>query len=436
VQFWAVFGVALAIRALLLPIPNTDDDVVFQTWSRVVTVEGFHTIYDVYDPIENVPRECQYPPAYLYVLWLAGTAYQQLLSPAFVQETIAFLMILRIPTVLADMALGCLIFVVVGRWWGARAALWAFAAHALSPAMILDSTIITQIDSVQALVMVSTVLLLATGRHAASIACLALAALTKPQAVILAPLVLMVVIRSRDWSGLIRGGLGAAGVFGLLAIPFMLNDRMPELIRTLVTPVGTAPYLSLNAFNLWWLVSLGNGWRLDTVPIAGPVTPRLLGLALFGIAVGLALYRLYRDQSRDSILLSAAFISLAFFVVCTEMTERYVIAALPFVLLLAPSARTFVTLYGILAATAFVNLYAVFPLVQIAPWDALRLPHSNYFFYVQRDSAALLQPLVLFSRKSDALLPLWIGAIHVIVLVYLATLVWPGRRRSVAPASA
>ena len=142
------------MRIILLPIPNTDDDIVFQTWSRIVTVEGFHNIYNVYDPVVKIPRECQYPPGYLYVLWLVGKIYQHFFSPGFQQETILFLIMLRIPTVLADLALGVMIFLAIGRWWGARDAHIAFAAYVLSPAIILDSTIVTQIDSVQSLLMV------------------------------------------------------------------------------------------------------------------------------------------------------------------------------------------------------------------------------------------------------------------------------------------
>jgi len=242
--FWAILGLAIAIRVFLLPIPSINDDFFLHTWSRIVTVEGFHTIYNVYDPVDNPPRECQYPPGYLYVLWLVGKIYQHFFSAGFQQETILFLIMLRIPTVLADLALGVIIFRVIGRWWGAQAAHAAFAAYVLSPAMILDSTIVTQIDSVQSLLMVGTVLLLVAGKDTWAIACLALAALTKPQAVILAPLVLTAVARRGNWRALIRGAGASAAIFLTLALPFILNNKTPELVRTLVTPVGIIPVLS------------------------------------------------------------------------------------------------------------------------------------------------------------------------------------------------
>jgi hypothetical protein len=282
--FWLVLGLAVVVRLVLLPIPNTDDDFHFQTWSRIVTLEGIHTIYDVYDPVSNPYNECQYPPGYLYVLWAAGKIYQHFFSPVFQQESILFLIILRIPTVLADLALGILIFIVLRRWSGARAANIAFGVYALSPLMILDSTIVTQIDSVQSLLMVGTILLLVSGKDTMAIACLAVALLTKLQAVILVPLVLFTVAQRGHWQSLVRGAAMSAGIFLLLALPFILHGRIYELFRTLLTPIGTLPFLSLNAFNPWWLIQGSNGFQPDSVVLLGFVTPRLIGLALMAAA--------------------------------------------------------------------------------------------------------------------------------------------------------
>jgi dolichyl-phosphate-mannose-protein mannosyltransferase len=434
--FWAILGLAIVIRVFLLPIPSTNDDFFLPTWSRIVTVEGFHTIYNVYDPVRNPPRECQYPPGYLYVLWLLGNLYQLLFSRELQEETIRFLILLRIPNMLADLALGVIIFRAIGRWWGARAAHVAFAAYVLSPAMILDSTIVTQIDSVQSLLMVGTVLLLVAGKDTEAIACLALAAFTKPQAVILAPLVLTVVARRGNWRALIRGAGASAALIITLSLPFILYRKIPELLRTLVTPVGTIPSLSANAFNLWWLASGGDNWRYDTGPFLGSLTPRFLGLVMLGTAAASASCRVYFDRSRDSIILSAAFVCFSFYAVCTEMTERYVLVVLPFFLLIAPSARKFAGIYLLLAVTAFINLYVVYPLLRISPWDALNLPHSNIFYYRQPNLATSLPSVFFLDSLSPTFLhdiSNWVSVIHVIMLVYFAITVLTWRRSAPIP---
>lgn len=421
--FWLVLAGGLVARLVLLPIPNTDDDTVFQTWSRVVTVDGFHTIYDVYDPVGNPMRECQYPPGYLYVLWLVGTVYQLALSPEFQQETIAFLMMLRVPTVVADLALGALLFFSVRSWRGPLAAIAVHATYTFLPATVLDSTIVTQIDAVQSLLMVTTILLLVGGRTAASVACLTLAILTKPQTAILVPVVFGTAVLNRSWRQLVQGILASAGVALALSLPFLLNGRAAELVRVLVTPVGTAPYLSLNAYNFWWLVMIGDGWQSDADPLIGGVSGRVVGLVMFGLATAAALVLIARDRGRETILLASAFVAFSFFMLCTEMTERYSLACVPFFLLLAPSGWGYRWISALLAITVSLNLYLVFPVVALTPGEALQLPHSNFFYYVDHDPLPVAR---LFSEGGKELASMWIAAAHTAVWIFVAGLVARG----------
>ena len=147
---------------------------------------------------------------------------------------------------------------------------------------------------------------------------------------------------------------------------------------------------------------------------------------MLGTAAMLASCRVYSDRSRDSIILSAAFVCFSFYAVCTEMTERYVLATLPLLLLIAPSDRKFARIYGVLAITVFINLYFVFPLLGIYPWDALKLPHSNYFYYRQSDTA--LPVLSLASPTNYLYISIGISLVHVLMLVYLAITVCFWRR--------
>jgi Gpi18-like mannosyltransferase len=447
--FWTTLGVALLVRILLLPIPNTDNDIVFQTWSRMVTVEGFHKIYDVYDPTGVPPRECQYPPGYLYVLWAVGNVYRSVFSPTFDPRAITLLILLRIPTVVADLALAVLLFFVIGRAAGRRAAHIAFAAYALASALILDSTIVTQIDSVQVLLMTSTVVLLAWRRGSLAIACLALAALTKPQSAVLGPLVVFTVWRRDGFRALVKGASGACGVFVLLSLPFLLQGKTFELFRMLTSFVGVAPYRSLNAYNFWWIFSGGAGWQPDTGGTLGFLTHRQLGLAMLAGALILGLYRVHRDASRESILLAALWTSFAFFMLPTEMTERYLLPVLPLALLLGASgasrigttARSCRLLYGVLLVTSFLNLYFVFPIVAISPWDALQLPHSNFHWYLAPQNGPPLAVLAPWAEPGEyrpghefqpwKAVSLVIASVHALLFAWLAVRVWPkGGRQS------
>ncbi len=423
--FWIALTTSFLLRALLLPIPNVDNDFVFQSWSRTVTVDGFHTIYDVYVEEGNPSDECQYPPVYLYVLWLIGTCYRALFSTAFDPGTILFLVLLRLPTVFADLALGVILFRCLGKQWGSRVAHLGFAAYILSPALIWDSTIVTQIDSVQAIMMVCAVLLLASGRNTSAIVALSVAALTKHQAAVLAPLLLVVLVRRRAWRALAVGSAISAAIFALLALPFFLHGKMPELMRILTTPIGTAPYVSLNACNLWGLASRGRCWIPDAKLLLGVINCRHVGLAMFGAAMSLGLIRAYRDAGRSTIILAAAWICFSFFMLCTEMTERYVLVVLPFLLLLAPTAKAHAWQYALLSLTAFANLYLVFPLVAVTPWDAIHLPHSNFFYYLRPDVNSPLPVLSCWNKYGLATMYMVLATANLTLLAWLGWMVLP-----------
>jgi len=404
VLLYLLLAAGLAVRLPLLPLPNTDNDFVFQTWSWMVATQGIHTIYDEFDSPDH-DRQCQYPPGYLYVLWLVGKLYSRLLSPEFSIHTIAYLVMLRIPTVMADLATSWLVYRTLEDRAGPRLATGALAASLFSPVMILDSTIVTQIDAVQSLLGLLGVVLLAAGRPVAAIATLALGVLTKPQLVILAPLFVAVVLSRHGMGALVRGAAAAAAVFFALAVPFLLHGRTAELVRTLTGVVGVAPFVSLNAYNFWWIVTGGDGWRPDTDAVLGSSTYRHVGLALLVLALSLGLRRVIRERGRESVVLSAVWTIFAFFMLATEVTERYALGVLPLLLLLVPFGRFYAWLYAVLSVTLFVNLYLVFPLVGVSPWAALSLPHSNFLYYAPPRA----QPL-------PVLLPDWPGTLRAVSL--------------------
>jgi Gpi18-like mannosyltransferase len=432
--FWLILAAAILLRLALLPIPNTDNDFVFQSWSRRITMQGISGIYNVFDAARNPLTECQYPPGYLYAMWAVGKVYQGAFSPQYDPRTITLLMLLRVPTLLADLALAVLLYLALLRGAGGRAALLGFAAILFTPAMFLDATIVTQIDAVQSLLMVGSVLLLLGGRGSLSIAALALAALTKPQAAVLAPLVAVVVLRRDGWRAFLRGAAGAIAVFAVLSLPFVLNGKLPELFRTLLRPVGVSPYVSLNAYNFWWLVTGGNGWGLDTEALLGPVTYRAVGLLLLAAAVGTALVRVWRDTSSRTVLTAALWTTFSFFLLPTEMTERYVLVSIPLALLLAPASRAHRAFFVALAVTASINIYLIFPLVKIAPWDALQLPHSNFHWYLAPGRRAL-PVLAPWSETGARILSVVVALVHVAMLGFLGRLFLRGGKETAAPAA-
>src|SRR5438105_14969398 len=106
---------------------------------------------------------------------------------------------LRLPGLAADLLAGALIFRVL-RQRGSisfNAALLATAAYLLNPALIFDSAYWGQTAAVHALFMLLSVIAMDRRSYGWAGAALAAAILTKPQAIAIAPLILMLAMKER-----------------------------------------------------------------------------------------------------------------------------------------------------------------------------------------------------------------------------------------------
>jgi Gpi18-like mannosyltransferase len=124
----AALALRLIIAYVLLPKSGFESDLgTFTAWAlRMVDVgpRGFYA----------EPGLSDYPPAYMYVLWLIGSVGKILgaADGTGVERTTA---LLKIPPILADVACGWLLYLVTLRWFGdrPRATTLALAAAALYP---------------------------------------------------------------------------------------------------------------------------------------------------------------------------------------------------------------------------------------------------------------------------------------------------------------
>jgi Gpi18-like mannosyltransferase len=69
-SFYVGLAISLALHLLLinLPIAFSIDMNLFKAWSIWLVQQGFGNFYNY--------SNCDYPPAYLYVLWAIGKTYQ------------------------------------------------------------------------------------------------------------------------------------------------------------------------------------------------------------------------------------------------------------------------------------------------------------------------------------------------------------------------
>ena len=280
-----------------------------------------------------------YLPGYLWILWpLSGIS--SALTSSFDPGALV-----KLPAILAD-ALLILATMRLAADLGASARAQRNVALllAFTPIIWLTSAVWGQVDSVG-----TTLLLLATselirGKTLRAAALAALAAVVKPQFGILIPLLAaLALIRARragDPWGVVLAGLVGTAVVSLVAFPFGLT--VVDVIGKVGEAAGNYPYLSVNAWNPWALVStdgtgllLNGGWGSDLAPLVAGGPPAVLCGAALLIGAILAALWAARGDNRVRTVAALTFIAIAFFVLPTRVHERYLYPAIPLALALA-----------------------------------------------------------------------------------------------------
>lgn len=273
-----------------------------------------------------------YPPGYIYVLYLVGTLKQALL---LTDGSSTFLALIKLPAIVADVATAALVYQLASHHSGRGPAVAFSLMYGFNPAVVLDSSIWGQVDSVFTFFVVLAVFFLSRTQLIAAVSTFAVAVLIKPQALIFTPLLLAVAYDLLN-SGNGRKALTAASaglmVFVVGIAPFAATEGPLWILTLYGTTMTSYPYATVNAYNLFAL-SGGNfspetaTWLL--VPFKHWSTFFIGGAT----CASLLIYRYGPVQAR--LYLMAAFLIAAVFVFSARMHERYLFPVLIFALLSA-----------------------------------------------------------------------------------------------------
>jgi predicted membrane-bound dolichyl-phosphate-mannose-protein mannosyltransferase len=380
------------VGGVLLPLSGFRIDVGdFTAWAQRLAERGPGEFYDP-------SYFSDYPPGYLYVLWLLGSigrALQPLLLGVDITPGLV-----KLPGVLADAGVAVMLFLYsrrfldgkFGAWRGGTLGLIAAAIYLFNPGTVFNSAVWGQVDSVGALVLLATLYWLARGWTELAAVGATVALLVKFQYAFIIPVVAIVGLkrhlfgRSADpehdgRQDLLRVLTSlAAGLGTLVALiwPFGLSIWAPSepthgLIDRFVSAANLYKGLTINAFNLWRNAWSGLGdtitWGCDApnppgcVDGAGvaftigsaEVSWQLVGAVLFGIAALIAFWQLARRDDPEGLLFGALLLAVAFFALPTRVHERYMFPALalaaPLVLRRWPTTRPWLVAAVVVAAS-------------------------------------------------------------------------------------
>jgi Gpi18-like mannosyltransferase len=368
VLFGAAVVVALSVGHLLRDTPGymvhnpdnttTGDITHFIYWTRLVTLGGIQSAYGGTWP----ETYAVYPPVTLYAFQLAGIAYQRTEDPAFdperAQQSLRLRENLKLVAQAWDVLTAVAIFLLVRRLATERAASLAASLYVVNPATLYDVAHWAQPDGAHSLFSVLAVGLLSLGQVVAPWAAMAAAALAKPQAWAILPLLAIATFRLHGVVGLVRAAVAGGAVGVLLVLPFVLTGHLADLLSLPRTVTSVMPVVSADAHNFWWLVLQPRGldplFIQESARFVGPLSYRFVATGLVLAVMALTTW-LYWTR-RASLAEAAAVTVLGWFTFTTQTHENHLFFALPLLSLAWPARRSLLVPFGVLSLTLLLNM--------------------------------------------------------------------------------
>lgn len=317
IQVGIVFGLALLIRLIAGAfIRGHESDMnCFQAWAEMVYNNGFAAFY----PSESFT---DYPPGYVYILYIIG--FIRNLTGISTSSGLAYLLT-KMPAILADMGIGYLLYRIARKKASETTALILAGIYLFFPAVIMDSTIWGQTDSVFTIFVLLMCLLITDKKLIPAYFVLAVGILIKPQTLIFTPILLygiveQVILHDFSWKRFfihLGSGLCAIVVMIIGMLPYGFSYALAQYTETL----GSYEYASVNAYNFWTLI--GKNWMPQDTVFLG-LTCQTWGSIAIVAAVVLSAIFFFKSKDRLSgYYYSGAILIAVVFVFSVRMHERY-----------------------------------------------------------------------------------------------------------------
>ncbi|MGE3191326.1 MAG: hypothetical protein AB7N90_16705 [Vicinamibacterales bacterium] len=354
--FVSLLLAATLLRVAALPLPGTEDVGVWKVWSYagsrdVLGVYGiggspptrprleFRTVYTTVD----------YPPVAIYEMAIVGAVYRWGFPdyPNDWRLTAA----VKLPGLLAGLVFTAFLYAAVLRLGGSRAgAQWAALAWWANPATLLNAEVLGYLDPLMVLPAVAALACLHLGAPVWAGALYAVALLTKPQALLLGPAMLIAAWRTGGHRRLAVTGTAGAAWLVVGTLPYLLVGALPNMLQAFGSWMGRRDVVAAYAANVWWVATwLARGVNMIPEfgfpgayfePVArilaisswtemGLPNPRPIGTALVGLAAAWILVRGWPARRLDLHAAIGALTVHAFFVLGVSVHEHHMLLAVP-----------------------------------------------------------------------------------------------------------
>lgn len=301
----------------------------FKSWGKQMVDNGLSSAYDKSTFID-------YPPGYLCVLGLVERFVRLLELGDLTGYTQGLVnMLYKVPSCLCDLGAGYFIYKVARERVPKNLSLLLVAAYIFNPSVLINSAAWGQVDGVYTFAVVAMLYFITEKKLPAAYFTCIIGVLMKPQMLFFAPILIWAIIEQvflegfnwrKFWINL-GSGLASIACAFLFMIPFGIGRTIAQYTETL----GSYPYATVNAFNLWGLVGLN--WQPQESKLLGiPATTWgslfLIASVLFVIVI---CYIMRRDKSKY--YFAAGCLMTMIFTLSVRMHERYMFPAMALILL-------------------------------------------------------------------------------------------------------
>ncbi|NLI90961.1 MAG: DUF2029 domain-containing protein [Peptococcaceae bacterium] len=308
--FLFAIGFLLRIFLAALVYGHSSDLSLFRNWANAAA-NNFSQFY-------SGRNSSDYPPLYIYVLYLVGKA------AAIPALSAHYTLLLKIPSILADLVTSFLIYKLARKYLALESSILLAAFYIFNPAVLVNSTLWGQVDSFFTLIVVAAVCLLAEKRTAWAAVLFTLAVLMKPQGIIFLPVLFFELVRQKDFRVLGKALLISIFTAAIIVLPFSLQMGPLWIFRLFTGTLGEYPYASVNAFNFYSLLGanyINDGTRFFFM------TYHTWGM-IFIVALTLLAWLFYHKGKNSGFAAAASLLLITgVFTFSVRMHERYLFPA-------------------------------------------------------------------------------------------------------------
>lgn len=309
-------------------LTHTEDLYSFKYWGLLIAEKGFSQFYNTV--------WSDYLPGYLYILAMLGKIYNLFLNLGIsIKEEYLF----KLPSILTDFGNGLLIYFIAKMFTTQKKAFLVGVFTLFNPAFLANSTFWGQAESFMTFFLLSSFYFLMRGNFVTAAVLIGLGQTVKPIAIFAIPIYLIYLFKQKIKSAITLSFLPIILITMVVVFfPFSNDPNILTFIidRHLVT-ANQYPYTSLNAFNLWAVMS--NFWVSDGLKYLA-INFHTWGIIFFSLIYFALIMVLIRRKKIDNYPVFFAWVLticyLAVFLLLTRMHERHMFYGLGFATLLLP----------------------------------------------------------------------------------------------------